>query len=167
MPDVLTPAEKLFKKHPSLPRNPNIATVFFRSGMVESWGRGYEKVTEACAAFDASLPVVEADFGGLMVRVDESSKYRELRTTHSSLQNPNETGATTFATINATLSEIEIQIIALISTNNKITLDDIASQTDKHRATIARTIRNMKDAGIIERSGSKKTGHWRIVHSKQ
>ena len=34
----------LFKKHVSKPRNPNIANVFFKSGYVESWGRGYYNI---------------------------------------------------------------------------------------------------------------------------
>jgi len=34
--------------HPSVPYNPDIANAFFRSGYIESWGGGIEKITEYC-----------------------------------------------------------------------------------------------------------------------
>lgn len=40
----------LLKSHPSRPYNPDIANAFFRSGYVESWGRGISKMTELCEA---------------------------------------------------------------------------------------------------------------------
>jgi predicted HTH transcriptional regulator len=32
---------------------------FFRSGMIESWGRGIEKITEACQNAGKPAPVIE------------------------------------------------------------------------------------------------------------
>jgi len=46
--------ERLLSKHPSKPYNPDIANAFFRSGYVEAWGRGIDKITEQCVA--AGLP---------------------------------------------------------------------------------------------------------------
>jgi ATP-dependent DNA helicase RecG len=47
--------EDLLDKHSSQPRNPDIATAFFRSGYVESWGRGVDKMKNLC--LDANIPV--------------------------------------------------------------------------------------------------------------
>jgi ATP-dependent DNA helicase RecG len=47
--------KNLWEEHSSRPYNPDIANAFFRSGYVESWGRGIEKITEQCVA--AGLPV--------------------------------------------------------------------------------------------------------------
>jgi len=159
MPDVLTPANKLFQKHPSLPRNHHIATTFFRSGMVESWGRGYEKVVEACEATDANLPVVEADFGGLMVRIDESKKYQELRLNVSSMRQDE----TINETLNETIKSTEEQILALVSKNSNVTISELVALTGKSRATVTRILKLMKDNGIIERVGARKDGQWRIL----
>ena len=41
-------------RHGSLPHNPNIANAFFRSGQIETWGRGIEKIETAC--HDAGVP---------------------------------------------------------------------------------------------------------------
>ncbi len=47
----------LLEKHASQPFNPDIANVFFRAGMVESWGRGIERIMQACR--DARVPTPE------------------------------------------------------------------------------------------------------------
>jgi len=46
--------DKLMHEHSSRPYNPDIANAFFRSGYVESWGRGIEIMTEQCSL--AKLP---------------------------------------------------------------------------------------------------------------
>ena len=46
--------KNLISKHSSRPYNPDIANAFFRSGYVEAWGRGIEKITEQCLI--AGLP---------------------------------------------------------------------------------------------------------------
>lgn len=40
--------EKLLSKHESIPYNPDIANAFFRAGLIESWGRGIERIVETC-----------------------------------------------------------------------------------------------------------------------
>jgi len=49
--------EKLLSKHPSKPYNPDIANTFFRSGYVEAWGRGIEKITGQCTKAGLPLPL--------------------------------------------------------------------------------------------------------------
>lgn len=44
MPPNLNSTEKLFMKHSSKPFNPKLAEVFFKSGMIEAWGRSFEKI---------------------------------------------------------------------------------------------------------------------------
>ncbi len=53
LPDDWT-IKNLLQNHSSRPNNPDIANTFFRSGYVESWGRGISKIEEQCAA--AGLP---------------------------------------------------------------------------------------------------------------
>lgn len=52
MPTNLTSTEKLFQKHSSKPYNPKLADIFFKSGMIEAWGRGFDKIKEACKKYD-------------------------------------------------------------------------------------------------------------------
>jgi len=62
----LTP-EALFGPHESLPWNPLIAGVFYRRGIIETWGRGTIKMAEL--AVSAGLPRPEIEDGGGCVTV--------------------------------------------------------------------------------------------------
>jgi len=53
LPDNWT-TKNLVIKHASKPYNPQIANTFFRSGYIESWGRGTLKIIESC--LDSNLP---------------------------------------------------------------------------------------------------------------
>lgn len=54
--------ETLLVNHSSNPFNPDIANAFFRSGYIESWGRGISKMTTLC--IEAGLPKPEFDYQG-------------------------------------------------------------------------------------------------------
>ena len=49
-------AETLLGSHTSKPYNPNIARVFYRAGYIESWGRGIQKICDACKNLSAEEP---------------------------------------------------------------------------------------------------------------
>jgi len=53
LPETWT-VEKLVEKHSSKPYNPDVANAVFRSGYIESWGRGTIKIIEKCV--EAGLP---------------------------------------------------------------------------------------------------------------
>jgi ATP-dependent DNA helicase RecG len=55
-PAGITP-ESLTRNHPSIQRNPIIAEVFHRTGLIEKWGRGTNRVAEMCEA--AAIPPPE------------------------------------------------------------------------------------------------------------
>ena len=50
--------DKLLHEHSSRPYNPDIANAFFRSGYVESWGRGIEIMTEQCSMAKLPPPII-------------------------------------------------------------------------------------------------------------
>jgi ATP-dependent DNA helicase RecG len=78
MPPNLDSVDKLFMKHSSKPYNPKLANVFFKSGMIEAWGRGFEKIKEACGLYDGPLPEYEINESGIMVLCRACARYLEL-----------------------------------------------------------------------------------------
>jgi ATP-dependent DNA helicase RecG len=73
------PTDKsVYEKHESVPHNPKIADVSFRSGDVESWGRGFLKIKAECKQIHAELPVIDANGGGVSVSAFGCEKYRKL-----------------------------------------------------------------------------------------
>jgi len=59
--------DMLQQKHSSIPYNPDIANAFFRSGYVEAWGRGIEKINELCAKAGLPLPLITYNHSGYWV----------------------------------------------------------------------------------------------------
>jgi len=59
--------EQLTSKHSSQPYNPDIANAFFRAGMIEAWGRGIEKVVQACQVHGVLPPEIRYEAPGLWV----------------------------------------------------------------------------------------------------
>ena len=78
MPPNLNSTDKLFMKHSSKPYNPKLANVFFKSGMIEAWGRGFEKIKEACGLYDGPLPEYEINEAGIMVLCMACDRYLGL-----------------------------------------------------------------------------------------
>ena len=67
LPDNWT-VKNLMGKHASRPYNPNIANVFYLAGFIESWGRGIEKICEACKSDDLPMPEFTINPGDIMVK---------------------------------------------------------------------------------------------------
>lgn len=56
-------AEQLSEEHPSKPRNPDLAGAFHRTGAIEVWGRGTNRVIEACRAWGIDAPTFKVEMG--------------------------------------------------------------------------------------------------------
>jgi ATP-dependent DNA helicase RecG len=67
------------------------------------------------------------------------------------------------APIKASLSGLQVQLLDFIRSNPSVSYDELAGMTQKDRTTVMRNIGKLKDAGILRRVGSKKTGHWEVM----
>ena len=65
-PNGITP-ESLTRAHLSVQRNPIIAEVFYRTGLIEKWGRGTNRVAEMCTAAGITAPDFEEITGAAVV----------------------------------------------------------------------------------------------------
>ena len=61
------------RKHPSYPRNNNIANVFFKAGFVESWERGFKKIAEEFERVHLPLPTIEENGGGVTATIQRKT----------------------------------------------------------------------------------------------
>jgi ATP-dependent DNA helicase RecG len=60
-------ADLLRRRHKSVLRNPIIADTFHRTGLIERWGRGTNRVAEMCKAADIAPPTFEGSSIGVDV----------------------------------------------------------------------------------------------------
>ena len=124
---------KLKMKHPSRPYNPDIANAFFRSGLIESWGRGTIKIFNEAKAAKIPVPIFRYEDNGFYVIFN----FVEVK--------------------------VEQQILDLIKDDSKITIAQMGEGLDIPVRTMNRILNDLKDQKIIKRSGSKKEGFWEIL----
>lgn len=70
--------ERIYEKHESVPHNPKIADLSFRSGDVEAWGRGFLKIKVECKKVNAPLPLIDAENGGVSISAPGCEKYMSI-----------------------------------------------------------------------------------------
>lgn len=131
-------ADTLMQKHRSLPHNPDIANTFFRSGFIESWGRGIEKICRLCKEYGIAEPEYTVHPNDIMMMFKA----------------------------NGTVNDTVKTILALIEQNPSLTYEEMTEKTGKSRRTISRIITEMKEKNIIARVCSDKNGHWEIVKNE-
>ncbi len=68
---------QLTKKHKSKPRNHLIAGTFHRTGVVEIWGRGTNRVMDECKKYGVPPPNFEEESGGVTVTFFLPQKIRD------------------------------------------------------------------------------------------
>ena len=74
--------EDLFRDHDSLPWNPIVASVFFRRGIIETWGRGTLKMVELTRLAALPRPEIEEGSGSVLVRFRPSRYLPPQRINH-------------------------------------------------------------------------------------
>jgi ATP-dependent DNA helicase RecG len=68
-------------------------------------------------------------------------------------------------TINPTLSDLAQQVYGLIVQDPTITQTDLSDRLSRHRSTIALSIKELKESGLIIRGGLKKKGYWEFPNT--
>jgi ATP-dependent DNA helicase RecG len=71
-------SETLRSRHVSHPFNPEVAGVFFRAGEVEAWGRGIERIFDACTGEGVPEPRLTYEANGLSLEFAFAETYLNL-----------------------------------------------------------------------------------------
>ncbi|HBL76006.1 MAG: transcriptional regulator [Bacteroidetes bacterium GWF2_42_66] len=133
--------EKLLDKHPSKPYNPDIANALFRSGYIESWGRGTLKIINECVQFGIPKPKYFYDMSGFWV---------EFRKDVFDMEYLKSLG----------LNERQIQAIKFVKENGKITNSEYQANYGVARNTATRDLSELVDKGILKSSETKGAGSY-------
>ena len=149
----------MLQPHDSIPYNPDIANVFYRAGYIEHWGRGIEKICDACKEIGAEIPRYELRGNGIRVHFAalQSALIEEGNAQpgqDSKVPNRHNVG------LDVGLAE---KIINLIANDSTVTMNVMAKQLNVAQRTVEREIKKLKESGRIERVGGKRYGHWKVL----
>jgi len=117
--------------------NPLIAEVCYRVGYIDSWGRGIEKITDACRAAGLPEPVIEENTGGVAVELLKTKTSDELGNTKE-------------------------RILAEMKANPKISGTQLAELLDISTTAVEKNIKQLREDGLINRIGGTR-GHWEVI----
>lgn len=143
-------AKTLLGSHTSKPYNPDIARVFYRAGYIESWGRGIQKICDACKNLGAEEPEYIVHGEDIMVkfRALESAKVLDLKKPKP--QN------------DALDDALENKLMMLLTENPYLTQKEMFVKLFVSRATVQRLVKKLVDEKRLERVGGKRYGYWKI-----
>lgn len=138
-------SELLKVNHPSVPRNPFIADVFYMSGYIDIWGRGTLKIFATCKEAGLPEPEIVGIFGGVSTTLFAIPKEKSEEKSEE------------------VVGEMAEEIMELMEKTPRITIPQIASKINVTTRSIEREIEKLKKQHKIERVGSKKTGIWKVI----
>lgn len=156
MPPNLDSTDKLFMKHSSKPFNPKLANVFFKSGMIEAWGRGFEKIREACALYDGPLPEYEINEAGIMVLCKACDRYLELIPAKKKVDSIISDERIMSGKMSELRKEPIVKIVNYLKDNEEITTAKGVEITGKSEAQVRRYLKGLCNLGIIKSTRTTK-----------
>jgi len=118
--------------------------------MIESWGRGIEKIVAACHEEGKPDPVFETSRSEMSVMfIDDAN------TNQNDFIVPD-------GTINGTINTDGngARLLRAILDNPAITYDGLSTLLSMPRRTVSREMKKMQEDGKIEREGARKNGRW-------
>lgn len=139
--------ERYMDEHRSEPYNPSVAGAFFRAGLIESWGRGIEKICKVCKDAGIPAPVFHGHPCSFMLifrQAPQRPPHAEEKTL--SADNPKQ--------------QYKQAIVALMEQAPTITIGQIAKQLELSRPYANKLIAELKDEGLISRDINNRYGRW-------
>lgn len=133
--------ESLKRPHSSNPRNPIIAGVCFKGGLIDAWGSGTVKIIETC--LQAGLPepeLIEQD-GGFFVTLFKNNLTKEQLT-------------------NLGLNERQLKAVEYVKEKGKITNKEYQSLNTISERTASRELSDLVEKQVFNSSETKGAGSY-------
>jgi ATP-dependent DNA helicase RecG len=162
--------KKLCGHHSSHPYNPLVANAFFRAGEIEAWGRGIERIIDACREAGAPEPRIEFDARDVWVTFPFPSEYlaivpptSEVRDGGRPESRPESDGKTPVETSVKASVKTSVEILKLLQGNPDLTLAQVAQSLGRSVRAIELASSKLVKSGRLKYVGPQKGGHWEVL----
>ena len=140
------------------PKNPVIASFFHEIGNADELGSGTRNLFKYTRLYSDNAPEIkENDIFTINIPLDDGYSADFGETVNETV---NETAN---ETVRHRMTEEEKKICMAMKRNPESTYADLVKQTGYSRAKIGRTVKELKENGIIKRKGSDKYGTWEVL----
>lgn len=131
--------ETLIAKHSSKPYNPDIAMAFYRSGYIESWGRGITKMTDLCVEAGLPKPTFYYKSSGIWAVFQKDILNAEYLQTLG-------------------LNDRQVKAVLFAKDKGKITNSEYQKLNDCSRNTASNDLTELVEKDILKPSGQRGAG---------
>jgi len=135
--------ENLKKQHSSKPYNPLIASVFFKGGLIEAWGRGTINIINECLDANLPEPKFASEFGGISVTLYKDKFIEENLS-------------------NQGLNERQIKAVLYCKNNAYITNSIYQDLCKTSERTALRDLEFLTEQSILVKTGEKKGTKYKL-----
>lgn len=138
LPDGLT-LDALKRAHSSRPRNPIIADVCFKGGLIDAWGRGTIKIIDTCKQASLPEPKMKELDGGFIIMLFKDT---------ISIENLTKAG----------LNDRQIKAVLYVKEKGRITNKEYQEINNTTERTASRDLSDLVEKQSIKSSGIKGAG---------
>ncbi len=131
--------EMFLQKHSSKAYNPDIANAFFRSGYIESWGRGITKMTDLCVEAGLPKPTFYYKTSGIWAVFQKDILNAEYLQTLG-------------------LNDRQVKAVLFAKDKGKITNSEYQKLNDCSRNTASNDLTELVEKDILKPSGQRGAG---------
>lgn len=154
LPDSWT-LEKLISKHESIPYNPEIAKCFFLAGLIEAWGRGIERIIEACQQENYPTPEWKVEPNGLWVIFELEADEKEQETVDYGR----------YRTISDDIGRLTLEqklLVEHIIKNDRVTRVSAMELLNLQKSQAAAILKAMVEMGLLARKGQGRGTYYEL-----
>jgi ATP-dependent DNA helicase RecG len=156
--------DDLLREHASLPYNPNLANAFFRAGEIEAWGRGIQRIFQACRDAGTPAPRIRLTGNDLWLEFAFASSYLQAVSPTGSSEPIAEAGgkASVKASVKTSVKTAEA-LLELLRQNPQMTLAQVAAAVGRTVRAVEMASAKLVKAGRLRFVGPQKGGRWEIL----
>lgn len=155
-------AGKLLRAHPSCPFNPLVAATFFRAGEIEAWGRGIERILDACRDAGTPAPVIQYEHRDFWFEFPFGRAYTEAVLGGGTTQDTTQETTQEHARM-GTDSRRQESIIAALRAEPTLTRRVLAERIGLTPDGVKYHLAKLTAAGRLRHTGSTKAGRWEVL----
>ncbi len=155
--------EDYLHKELSIPKNPIIANVFYRMGLIERYGTGVQRI---CALYDnnENKPIFNVSENLIKITLPLLGSTTPMTTPNTTPKLPPNYPQTTPKNDNEVdTNSVKDRIIKAIKNNKNITKEELAVKIGITKDGIKYHIKKLSDEGIISYIGTSRNGYWKIL----
>ncbi len=129
-------------------RNPLIATVLFKDGLIDAFGTGFERTFKVCAENGVGYEYENDEFGFSFIFKRKGEQLQNDKMNDKK---------------NDKIESLDNEIVRMLRENPHMTIPLLAEKVQKSAITVHRHLDSLSDTGDIERVGSRKAGYWKVL----